>query len=220
MLKAVIFDMDGVLLDSEPLHMQAIHLMLKKIGIKESDILKDKLIGADYETMWNSLIHEYNIKFPINELLQMQCDCSYEYFKNAEIEEMQGLSEFIADLKKHGIYIAVGSSSPVRLIELVLKRLDLLKSVDTFCGIEYVCKPKPAPDIFLRIAKELRAEPEECLVIEDSPIGIMAAKRAGMKCMALCNPHAPLAIEEEADGMFMGFSEMNYRRVKSFIEIE
>lgn len=220
MLKAVIFDMDGVLLDSEPLHMEAINLMLEKLGIKNNRSLKDKLVGADYETLWKTLIRENDLTYPIEELLQLQCHCSYEYFNSADMKEMQGLSQFIADLKRHGIYIAVGSSSPVSLIELVLEKLNLTELIDVFCGIEYVRRPKPAPDIFLWIAKKLEVNSNECLVIEDSLIGITAAKRAEMNCIALCSPQASARIVEKADEVFGQFSELNYEQVKSFVEVK
>lgn len=213
MLKAVLFDMDGVLLDSESLHFEAIDMLLKEIGIKKQDGgHEEKLQGVDYETIWEHMRKKYSIDKSTKELLDMQIKCTCKYFSEIELVEMKGLSTFLKDLKDNQILCGVGSSSPLRIIEQVLLTLNISKYMDDYCGAESVEKLKPFPDLYLQVTENLCVKPTECVVFEDSGVGVMAAKKAGMKCILVQN-QLNCGCFENVDMTISDFTEINYARV-------
>lgn len=213
-LKAVIFDMDGVLLNSEPLHLEASCLLLKKLGVN-IDCLNVTAgdIGADYETMWREFAKRYGIKKDIKSLVREQFQCTYDYFRTLDLREMEGLTDFIKDLKNNGVMCAVASASPVKVIELVLDKLDIAEYIQSFCGAEMVTEQKPSPEIYSVIVKRLGVDVSKCAVVEDSPIGVKAAKTAGMKCVAFNSARIPEEKLSQADLIINEFAQISYRKL-------
>lgn len=220
-LRAVVFDMDGVLLNSEPLHLDASCIMLRRYGVDIDHIdVTAGSVGADYETMWREFAHKYNINKELSELVREQFDCTYEYFQNIDINEMDGLTDFILDLKRNGVACAVASASPYKVVALVLQKLGIDQYMDTFCAAEMVLSQKPDPEIYNITTSRLNADKPECIVIEDSPIGVNAAKAAGLKCIALNSSRLPEEKLKKADLIIDSFSEINYDTLKHLISAE
>lgn len=214
MLKSVIFDMDGVLLDSEPLHKEAVAILMNKLGIGKEILPPEDIIGMSLEMICAQMIKRGKLNLTLEELLKMQTEVTYEYFKHIDLVETEGLTTFLKEIKSHDFLIGVASSAPVDLINMFLKKLQISEYFDVVCGVDFITNPKPDPEIYLLTAELLGVKPEECLVIEDSAVGISAAKDAKMKCIALKNIYTSEKEQSRADRIVDGFAVLEYDYIK------
>ena len=185
----VIFDMDGVLADTGSIHFQSWTNMAREDANAEftreffeetfgqqSIPITRKLVGPKVEQA----------------LVEKWADLKEKYYREMvkdKLESLPGAIELIRDLKKKNAKLAIGSSGPAENVELLLTTLRIKKYFDIVITAEDVENGKPAPDVFLIAASRLNLEPENCIVIEDAPVGIEAAKRAGMKSIGLTTTH-------------------------------
>lgn len=186
---AIIFDMDGVLADTERIHAAAECEVLKRHGIPfDAENLSKRYAGMPESDIWPAVFKANNKEMPsINSLM----DEKFEVFKvmvTDGVPEMPGVEELIALLKGSHIPIGVASSAEPQYIELVLTGLKLKPLFNAITASAEVTHGKPAPDIFLLAAKKLGVEARNCIVIEDARSGTLAAKAAGMKCIGLRYP--------------------------------
>lgn len=182
MLRAIIFDMDGVLLDSESLHYQAIHELMESRGCQYSVELLHKYCGVPEKEIWPYLMRDVGMTG--EDAGQMMEEHWVRYRKLLEqngIPEFPGTKKFLMLLKKKGYRIAVASASLKSVIEDYLQKLNLQGCFDVIVSAQECRHGKPEPDVFLLAAEKLDVKPEECMVIEDSVKGMIAARRAGMK---------------------------------------
>ncbi len=210
MKKGFIFDMDGVIIDSEPLHLKAVEMVLKEHSL---DITDDELytyIGISNIKMWTDFKKKYIIESEIEELLKKQVGYSSQIYETAELVAINGISELISDLKSKGITIGLASSSSRRFIEFVLKGLKIYEYFDVIVSGDEVKKGKPEPDIFLLAAELMGVEPCRCLVLEDSANGVRGAKSAGMKCIGYKNPNSGLQDLTIADMIISSLEKLEY----------
>lgn len=185
-IKAVIFDMDGVISDTQSICAQVESILLKEYGIFISpEELTDAYAGTISYEMFPAVFKQYGKEMPdITRLAQERWDRIFNATRG-NIKAIPGTISFIKKLKKEKMPIAVASASRIDFITLVLSELDLLSDFDVITSAQEVLKGKPEPDVFLLAAKRLRIEACDCLVVEDGLHGMTAAKRAGMKCIAL-----------------------------------
>ncbi|PRX32462.1 HAD superfamily hydrolase (TIGR01509 family)/HAD superfamily hydrolase (TIGR01549 family)/beta-phosphoglucomutase family hydrolase [Orenia metallireducens] len=189
-LKAVIFDMDGVIIDSEPIHYQVKQILFEKLGIEMSKEEYSAFIGSSSSEIWAALKEGYNLKESVEDLLAKQNQILIESLKSREDKTVAGIMNLLEELKKNDLKIALASSSPVKVIEVILDKLKIKEYfLETASGESFV-KSKPDPEIFLYTADKLEVKSRECLVIEDSKNGVEAAKKAGMKCIGFKNPNS------------------------------
>ncbi len=188
-MKAVIFDMDGVLVNSEPIHFEIEHRIFKSLGFTVSDDEMKTFAGLSQVEFWKKLKKRYDIKKSIDELLEYDYGKRIEFFENIVcIDPVFGIPELLENLKSKKIKLAIASSSFADLIDIVMTKLGLKEYFDVIVSGHEAENGKPDPDIFLYAADRLGVKPEECLVIEDSENGVKAAVNAGMKCAAFKNP--------------------------------
>ena len=182
--------MDGVIIDSEPLHFESDRMVMREFGVELTDEDLNRFVGVANPQMWAELKDKYSINITIEELLERQHASKLKLLEERELETISGIDELISDLQKKGIAIALASSSSREFIELVLKKLGITECFQVIVSGDEVEKGKPEPDIFLKAAELLKVSPENCIVLEDSQHGVNAAKNAGMKCIGFINPNS------------------------------
>lgn len=210
MIKAFIFDMDGVIIDSEPLHFESDRMVMRDFGIELTDEELNRYVGVDNPQMWSELRDKYEINLPIDELLERQHANKIKILSTEKLQTIPGIPELISDLKDKGIAIALASSSAMEFIQLVLDKLGITHSFDVVVSGEQVEKGKPEPDIFLKTAELLKVNPAHCVVLEDSKHGVNAAKRAGMKCIGFINPNSGNQDLSKADKIVSTLGKLEY----------
>ncbi len=190
--QAVIFDMDGVILDSEPVQLEAVNQILARYDIHWTQEVFRHHIGLRSTDFFKNLKKLYPLREPIDELVSFHketyCKLIQEKIDQYEIQENKGLTPLLKQLKGAGFRIGLATSSSRREVEIITQGLNIEKFFATFTCGEGVVEGKPAPEIFLKTAKALGLEPGQCVVIEDSPIGLRAAIGAGMRCIAIPTP--------------------------------
>jgi len=199
MLKALVFDMDGVIIDSEPLQAEIAVHVLKKLGGNPQPREFYEFIGVRNEEMWTILKERHNIKESVKEILEIHQDYKKKRFSEADVETVEGIPELIKEAKSRGLKIALATSSPKFLAEHILKKFDLYKYFNVLVTADDITHSKPDPEIYIKAAQFLGVKPEECIAIEDAHFGVKAAKAAGMKCIAYVNPNSGNQDLSEAD---------------------
>ena len=182
-VQAVIWDLDGVVIDSEEDHRKAWQRLARETGVAFSDEQFVSTFGRRNDdivpTIWGVVTAEE---------LQELADRKESYYRDYVRQTaafLPGSQELMSALHVAGYRQALGTSAPIANIELVKEVLGLERYIDAFISGETVPHGKPAPDIFLKAAKELHIEPEHCLVIEDAVAGIAAARAGGMYSIAV-----------------------------------
>lgn len=180
---AVIFDMDGVLADTEPRNEQALATVLARRGARMSDDEYRGLVGLSNDASWAWMTQRFG-------LVDATADLQDEYLREVlplltTVLPSPGAATLVGELRTAGIRLGVASSSPRPAVEAILGALGVAGSFDVVVSGEEVSAGKPAPDIFLLAAARLDVPPRGCVVIEDSPHGLEGARRAGMFTIAL-----------------------------------
>lgn len=181
MIKAILFDMDGVLLDSEWIYLHSLKKLLNKMNV-DADINElAVVVGMKMEAISNYLIQHYSLSCSIKELSDDQDAAFDEEVEASALTPMEGLLDFLNLLKQNHLKIALASSSEISWITQVLDTLQISEYFDLIVSGDMVTHSKPHPEIFLKASELLGFKVNECLVIEDSVNGICAGKAAGMK---------------------------------------
>lgn len=211
-IEAVIFDMDGVLVDSEPFHIQNEKMMFKKLGLDISEEEHAGYMGAATDVMWTQIINDKNLTLDIAETTALTISESLPFLRSLpKIDPMPGLIDLLEKLKAMQIPLAVASSSDPETIEIILGKSGLKKYFKYAVSSVEAGKSKPEPDVFLHAAKSLNISPENCLVIEDSKNGVKAAKAAKMFCIAYSGASTEEQDTRGADLYINHFSEIENR---------
>ena len=191
MLEAVLFDMDGVIIDTEPFFLRSESMLLKEFGVDTELEYHFRYQGTTHEYMWEAMKNEFNLNAPVGELVERANVIRNRLMEEDGLQPIPGVISFIARLHEAGVPLAIASSSPLTDIHKAVKALDIEKYFSYFVSGESVAHSKPAPDIFLDAAENLKANPENCVVIEDSRNGVASAHAAGCKCIGFCNLEFP-----------------------------
>lgn len=209
MIKAVIFDMDGVLVDSEPFHTEIEKCLFLLNHISLSDEEHRQYSGTASDVMWRKIAERHTLPLPVEELIEQNRAESFRYFSElAEIPVMPGLVDLLEKLQTKNYPLAVASSSFPEIIDLILEKTGLQKYFQVVVSSHEAGKSKPEPDVFLLTAKKLGVKPEDCLVVEDSANGIKAAHAAKMNCVAYQGPGADPQNQKEADAIVKSYAQL------------
>lgn len=198
-LKAVLFDMDGVLLDSEPLHDKIAILVLQKFGIEANHDILNKYVGSSSKVMWEDLVVRFSLPSTSEELLDLYWKTIIDELKISGIQASEGILVLLENLRASKIVTAVASSSRRDFILAVMDYIGIAGYMDEIVDGFSIKNGKPAPDIYLEAARRLGVKSDECLVIEDSTNGINAGKNAGTKVVGYDNPTSLGQSMERAD---------------------
>lgn len=195
-IKAVIFDMDGTLIDSMWLWKAIDIEYLSRHGHELPDDLQASIEGMSFTETAGYFKERFNLSDDIETIKQDWNDMAREYYVS-KVTMKEAAEDFLHQLVKKGYKTGIGTSNSREMVGLILDKFKLeehFHSVRTSCE---VLKGKPNPDIYLKVAEDLGVEPEACLVFEDVPMGIMAAKNAGMKCCAVYDAFSEKVTDEK-----------------------
>ncbi|MFK3974347.1 HAD-IA family hydrolase [Pseudomonas sp. NPDC087358] len=199
-IKAVIFDMDGLLLDTEGIYTEVTHAIAQQHGKTFDWAVKQHSIGRGSQDFAEYVIGALELPMSAEEFLTVRQPMLDARFPHAQ--PMAGAEKLVRHLAEHNIPIAVGTSSSLHYFRVKTDKhaswFELFKHVVT-ADHEHVTAAKPAPDIFLVAARNLGVDPKDCLVFEDSPFGVTAAKTAGMYAVAVPDSNMPVEQYAHAD---------------------
>jgi HAD superfamily hydrolase (TIGR01509 family) len=185
-LQAVIFDMDGVIIDSEPLHEQAFRDVFEEMGYgRTHGVHFPDYYGRSDEALWQDFVDRHRPPHPFEFLMESKRRRLIELIRRDQ-PLFPGLPDLVARLATR-FPLALASGSPHPVIDEVLAMGGLHRFFSAVVSVTDVGRPKPAPDVFLRAAELLRKQPAECCVIEDSAVGVTSARSAGMAVIAITN---------------------------------
>ncbi|MCA9319600.1 MAG: HAD family phosphatase [Planctomycetes bacterium] len=179
-IEAIIFDMDGVLVDSEPLHLDAANLVLAREGHRLSEADNAPYLGWNEKSYWADLVQKFGLARPAGDYVRERHEALVDLLSR-EMPTNPGVVAFVQALHRSGRPLAVASSSERSLIDRVLEGTGLGPCFSAIASGDEVIRSKPDPEIFRLAAERLACSPGRCLVIEDSVNGIRAAQAAGMR---------------------------------------
>ena len=180
-MKAVVFDMDGVLFDTESVCMKAWDYAGEVMGVGKAGYMVLKTLGMNADKAVEIIRTEFGAGFDAVKFKQIGKNYSYDYFNTYGVPEKPGLYEILDKKKNKGYKIALASSTSSQSVHHHLKEKDIEKYFDAvICG-DMVEKSKPEPDIYLKACAQLNENPDNCIAIEDSKNGILSAHRAGLQ---------------------------------------
>lgn len=182
--KAVIFDLDGTLVDSMWMWKSIDIEYLGRFGLSCPDDLQKAIEGMGFTETAQYFKERFQIPDSIEEIKEAWIEMSLEKYKN-EVPLKPGAGEFLRFLKDNQLKAGIATSNGLVMVEAVLNSLGIRGYFDAITIACEVAKGKPSPDIYLETARRLGVKPEECLVFEDVPAGILAGKRAGMTVVAV-----------------------------------
>jgi len=184
----VIFDMDGVLADTGPIHYESWVKLAKQIRVKFSKKIFNLTFGQQSVSITRELVGP-KIK---QEVVEKWANLKERYYREMvkdKLNPLPGALVLIKELHARNFKLAIGSSGPPENVDLLLSTLKIKNYFDVIITAAEVKNGKPAPDVFLIAAEKLNIKADNCLVIEDAPVGITAARKAGMKVIALRTTH-------------------------------
>ncbi|MGN0170268.1 MAG: HAD family hydrolase [Lachnospiraceae bacterium] len=182
--EAIIFDMDGTLIDSMWVWTKLDQKFFEERNMSMPDTLAKDIEGLSMQETAEYFIRTFHLDYEIQELMQIWNEmASWEYAN--EVPYKKGAFRFLKQVKKLGIKTGIATSNSRELVEMADKRLHFMSYIDVLVTTNEVPNGKPAPDIYLKVAKALQVDPEKCLVFEDIPSGILAGKNAGMATCAV-----------------------------------
>ncbi|MDD5455291.1 MAG: HAD family phosphatase, partial [Candidatus Ratteibacteria bacterium] len=214
MIKAVIFDMDGVLVDTEDAVAQATVDMFEELygtKVKKEEFLP--FVGMGAKKYITGVAEKYKVNVDVEKAMERRKDNLEKIALRGEIKSFPSVIELIKEAKNSGIKTAIATSSHRIIMEITLKGAGIdIKNFDAITTAEECKKVKPDPEIFLLTAKKLNIPPKDCLVIEDSPAGIEAAKRGGFFAVGVTNtfPNSQL---QQADFVVGDMKELSIKNL-------
>lgn len=213
-LKAVIFDMDGVLSDSEPIYHLSINQVLRRHGYEVTEEVNKEILGTTVEYSWSWLKSHFDLKGDIEDWIDEYDAVVVENLKE-KVVPAPGVYDLLEKIKSSGLHIGLASSSQGNWVHALLSTLGIENNFDVVVSGEMVKQGKPHPEIFLQVAKKLKVDPSYCLVIEDSPHGIKAAKSAKMKVVAVLTPYTKDLNLSGADQVIESLKHFDYNLLDS-----
>jgi HAD superfamily hydrolase (TIGR01509 family) len=211
MVKGAIYDFDDLMVNSYPLHILSWDLVLEKYNHKIEEIpeaIRRQFVGKRVIDIAQEVVGFFNLELPAKELDKVRTEIFLGLIKN-RLALMPGLIESLQFFKKHNYKIAVASSARREYINVVLNKYSLGGYYDAVVSADDVSQGKPSPEIFLAAVEKLSLPTTDCVVLEDANNGVVAAKAAGCKCIAVISPYTPKQDLSRADVIIHSLVEIN-----------
>ena len=210
MIRTVIFDMDGVIIDTEPIHHHAFFTEFAELGIPVSAAEYAGFLGKSTRNVFQALKERYHLAAEVEALVDRKRELFNQAFdEDASLDLLPGVRKLIENLREHDVQLVVASSASKATIARVFDRFALRPYFAHIVSGEDFAESKPHPAIFLRAAELAETPAAECIVIEDAANGIAAAKAAGIYCIAYASPHSEGQDLAQADRVIRDFSELS-----------
>ncbi len=208
-ISCIIFDMDGVIVNTEPLHKKAYFSTFKELNLDVSDELYHSLTGTSTLNAFQKLVCHFNLKMDPNELVAKKRGYFNDLFiTDSELQLIEGVEDIIIYFYTKGLTLVLASSASHNTINRVFKRFDLDSYfIGKLSGADLKAS-KPHPEIFENAAKLANTSTENCIVIEDSDNGVLAANRAGIYCVGYKSEHSKMQTLKNADLVIDEFEEL------------
>lgn len=220
MVKTVIFDMDGVLVNSEPLHHEVSLVQFKDLNIVVTDDIFATFTGNSNKMIYQKLKDRFELPHEVEDLITAKNTLFIDAFdKKEDLHLMPGVKDLIIDLYQNGIQLIVASSSEMEIINKVFERFDLDQYFTHKVSGNDFPESKPNPAIFLKAASYSKAPIEECIIIEDSTNGIKAAKAAGIFCVAYKSEEVNSQDQSLADTIVYNYADLNFEKISKINEL-
>ena len=214
MIKTVIFDMDGVIVDTEPVHHYAYNQCFKQLGIEITPEMYASFTGNSTKNIFEKLKLQFNLTDDVRTLVETKRNLFNDAFDNKEdLYLLNGVEELIKDLYNNGMQLVLASSSATVTINRIFKRFGLHQYFTHIVSGEDFPKSKPHPAIFQHAAFISQTSVENCIVIEDSTNGIIAAKAAGIYCIGYDSINSKMQNYTLADSVISDFSELSFDKI-------
>ena len=215
MIQTVIFDMDGVIVDTEPVHRYAYYKQFKELNIEVSEALYTSFTGNSTRNIFQKLKDIFQLEQDVEDLILRKRSIFNDAFDTKEdLELLAGVRNLIEDLHQNGVQMILASSASKVTIERIFNRFNLHQYFTHKVSGEDFPKSKPHPAIFEHAASLSVAPKENCIIIEDSTNGIIAGKAAGILCIGYNSEHSKNQDLSLADFVVNHFNELNYAVVR------
>lgn len=219
---AVIFDMDGVLVDSNPFHLAKWIGFLGERGIAfDREKLPGQIFGQRNDTVFRRFLGEH-LSRAETRLMSEELEARFREVFRPHAKPLPGLRPLIDECVKAGISLGVASSAMRKNVEFVVEALGIAPYMQTVISGDEISRAKPDPEIYLLAAQRLGVEPSAAVAFEDSFVGIEAVHRAGMKCVAIASSFSVecLRAETQADRVISSFEETSLELLRRLFEVD
>lgn len=219
-MKLVIFDMDGVIIDSEHIYSEIDEEIYNKFNIELTDKKKKSFVGRNSFDIWSDLHLQFGLKdkISLDDLIIFQNE---EYLKGLKIKEVKlvdGIIDWMRWFKENNVEMVIASSSPLAIIKYTIDKFGLNEYIKGYISGDDVVNSKPNPEIFVKAAQMMGLKSNECLVIEDSSNGVKAAKDANIKCVGYINTNSGEQDLSVADLVINKFCKDNFNKIRGLFE--
>ncbi len=217
MIKGVVFDFDGVLVDTPKIYFETMGSFLRSHGLNLSREELSRLIAYSMKQEFGVLREKYSLNVSFDEFMKGTLVHSRKIMEN-RLEMHVGAKKLLLSLYEKDFSIGLASNNNRSIVDWVLNRFGLKKFFDCVVPVELVSNPKPAPDIYLKSAELLALKPLECVGIEDSVVGCQSVMAAGFKCIAFPNEFSPKEQFKGVDLMVGSLAELSVQKILSLGE--
>ena len=216
MLKAVLFDMDGVIVDTEPLHRKAYFAMFADMNINVTEAMYNGFTGQSTMNICKQLVTQFTLEAAPETLVAIK----RKHFKvlfdtDTTLQLLDGVLDLIKNYHNNGLTLVLASSASMPNINRIFERFDLDQYFVAKLSGADLKQSKPHPEIFTKAAEAANQLPEHCIVIEDSSNGIKAAKGAGIFCVGYNSKHSEDQSYAEADMVVANFEEIHFHSMRT-----